>query len=113
MNLATSEPVACRPPQPAAAAASAISTRTSSGAGRRDPMPKSSAGRCEGLKLGDRPGVARLEQTLEVALALVGARPLELLFHLAVVDRSLDVAEDADRGRAVRRVREPGDRRSQ
>ena len=47
-----------------------------------------------------------------VALAL-GAGGLELLGHQAVVDRPFDVAEDADRGRAVRRVREAGKRGSQ
>src|SRR3954469_16375083 len=81
---------------------------------RRRRSTRTYVGRAAGrLDSVDRPGVAGLEEAFEVALALVGACALELLFHLAVVHRALDVAEDADRGRPVRRVREPGDRRSQ
>ena len=51
-----------------------------------------------------------MEQLAEVAFALLLTRARELLVQQAVVDRPLDVAEDADRRRAVRGVREPGQR---
>ena len=63
-----------------------------------------------GRRSADRPGVAGVQQLAEVALALLLARACELFVHQSVVDRALDVAEDADRRRAVRRVREPRQR---
>ena len=47
------------------------------------------------------PGVAGVEQRLEIALARLLARRLELLAHQVVVDRALDAPEDTERHRAV------------
>ena len=51
-----------------------------------------------------------MEERLQVALAALGLRRLELLGHELVVDRALDVPEDPDRRRAVRGVRDPRER---
>ena len=56
----------------------------------------------------DGPGVAGVEERLEVALAPLLARRLELLAHEVVVDRLLEGAEDSERHGAVRL---PGDPR--
>src|SRR5437764_1265541 len=52
------------------------------------------------------PGHAGAEERREIALAL-RARRVELLGHELVVDGTLDVAQDADRRRVRRRVRQP------
>ena len=57
----------------------------------------------------DRPGVAGAEQAREVAFALLSCG-IELLCHELVVDRALDVPENADRGRTRRATREPAER---
>src|SRR6266567_5086181 len=46
----------------------------------------------------DLPGVARVQELLEVAAALLDGATLDLLGHQLVVDRPVHVAEHADRG---------------
>src|SRR5437588_8390448 len=60
--------------------------------------------------LRDLPGVARVQQLLEVALAARADGGPDLLRHLLVVDRAVDVAEDADRDGADRRPGQPRQR---
>src|SRR3954452_24842327 len=58
----------------------------------------------------DVPGVARVEQRLEISGALLLHRGGELGVHAFVVARAIDVAEDADRRGADRVLREPRER---
>ena len=51
-----------------------------------------------------------MEQLAEVALPVLLLRGRDLLGHQLVVDRALDVAEDAERRLAVRAVRDPRER---
>src|SRR5262249_38798293 len=67
---------------------------------------------CPG-RLADRPGVAGVEELAQVAFALLLLCRRDLLGHQLVVDRTFDVAEDADRSRALRRVRDAREREGQ
>ena len=51
-----------------------------------------------------------MEELAEIPGAALLLRRRDLLAHQPVVYRALDVAEDADRRRALRRVRDPGER---
>ena len=54
-----------------------------------------------------------MKKRLQVALPALGLRRFELLGHQLVVHRPLDVSEDPDRRRPVRRVRDPRQRERQ
>src|SRR6266480_1809456 len=66
-----------------------------------------------GEQLANDPGLAGVEQLGEVALPPLLLGDLQLLGHQVVVDRALDVAEDPDRGAAVRRLRHARQRERQ
>src|SRR5205085_703371 len=61
--------------------------------------------------LRDDPGLAGVEERGEVALPLLLLGDLQLLRHQVVVNRALDVAEEADRRAAVRLLRHPRQRK--
>src|SRR5262245_49830059 len=58
-------------------------------------------------RLRDRPGVAGMEEFAELPCRPLLLRGSDLLAHQLVVEGPLDIAEDADRGRALWRVRDP------
>src|SRR5207245_3702415 len=60
--------------------------------------------------LGDRPRVARVQQGGEIAFSPLLDRLRDLLDHQVVVDRLLDVAEDADRSDTDVLQRQPAER---
>src|SRR5438093_4557806 len=59
------------------------------------------------------PGLARAKQRLELALPKLRNGLLELVRHLLVVGRRLDVAEDPNRRRAARVLRQPRKRETE
>src|SRR4029453_6865849 len=74
---------------------------------RRCRLNPAAAGFLVSTGLGDAPGVAGVEELVELAFAQFAPARLDLLRHQRVVDRPFDVAKNTERGRAVRRVSEP------
>src|SRR5262245_63907024 len=62
------------------------------------------------VRLADLPGVACVEQRLQIPGAPLLDRPLELLLHQLVVDGPLHIPEHAERNLAVRLPGDAGER---